>query len=159
MATTQRTDSVPTQRTTQARQSRQRPNPAPSSDQAKSTAQLVVQASEQMRELVQNEIRLAQAEMEAKAKKAAAGAGLFAGTSVLALYATACLVTAALLGLSTVMAAWAAALVVAGGLLLIAGVAALVGKRDLEDAMPPVPTEATHGLAKDFAAFKQGATK
>ena len=45
------------------------------------------------------------------------------------------------------MKAWVAAVVIAGGILAVAGVAALTGKTRLAQAAPPVP-EATFETAK-----------
>ena len=44
-------------------------------------------------------------------------------------------------------------------LLVIAGVLALVGKKDVEKAVPPVPTEAIAGVQADIAAVKQGLSR
>jgi peptidoglycan/LPS O-acetylase OafA/YrhL len=87
-------------------------------------------------------MRLAAAEMARKGARAGKGAGLFGGSGVLALYGLACLIAAAVAGLSVVLKVWAAALIVGAAVLVIAGLAALIGKRQLGQATPPVPEEA-----------------
>jgi Putative Actinobacterial Holin-X, holin superfamily III len=53
--------------------------------------------------------------------------------------------------LSTAMKAWIAAAIIAGGILIVAGAAALIGKARLARAAPPVP-EATIETAKQDVA-------
>lgn len=66
------------------------------------------------------------------------------------------MVAAAVLGLSLVLASWAAALIVAAGLSVLTGVAALMGKREFEEAGPPLPTEAVQSTKEDVEDFKRG---
>lgn len=121
-----------------------------------STGQLVSRAMEQMGTLVRDEIALAQAEMAQKAKKAGLGAGLLGGAGLIAVYGVGCLIAAAILGLANVVDGWLAALIVGALLLAAAGVAALLGKRDVAQAVPPVPQEAVAGVKADVDAVKQG---
>jgi hypothetical protein len=114
-----------------------------------STGDLVSQLSEQTSRLIRDELRLAQLELTAKGKRAGAGAGLFGGAGMFALYGVACLVAAAVLGLANSLPAWAAALIVGAALFVVAGAAALVGKREIASATPPVPQEAIAGLKQD----------
>jgi hypothetical protein len=114
-----------------------------------STGDLVSQLSEQTSRLIRDELRLAQLELTAKGKRAGAGAGLFGGAGMLALYGLACLVAAAVLALANALPAWAAALIVGAALFAVAGAAALVGKREISSATPPVPEEAIAGLKRD----------
>ena len=112
----------------------------PDETQQPSVAELVKQASEQLSDVVRSEMRLAQAEMKEKGKKAGFGGGMFGGAAVLGLLALWALVFAAIAGLALVLPVWASALVIAGALLLVAGVLALVGKRELGSAVPPKPS-------------------
>ncbi|MGI8880613.1 MAG: phage holin family protein, partial [Jatrophihabitans sp.] len=130
-------------------------SPAPS-DREPSLGELVSQLSEQTSRLVRDELRLAQAEMTAKGKKAGIGAALFGGAGLMALYGVACLVAAAILALAGPVPDWAAALIVGGVLLAVGGVAALIGKRDVSQATPPVPAEAVAGLKQDLHTLKPG---
>jgi Flp pilus assembly protein TadB len=106
--------------------------------------------SEQVSHLVRGEIALAEAELKRKGAKAAASGGLFGGAAVAGVFGVGTLVACAVLGLATVLSAWLAALIVAGALLLTAGVLALAGKKDLQAATPPLPTEAIDSVKQDI---------
>jgi nitrate/nitrite transporter NarK len=121
-----------------------------------STGQLIGQLTEQITTLVRNEARLAQAEVTQKAKRLGVGAGLFGGAGLFAFFGVAVLVAAAVLALAAVLPDWLAAVIVAVVLFAIAGVLALVGKKDVEQAAPPVPTQAIAGVQADIAAVKKG---
>jgi hypothetical protein len=120
------------------------------------TGQLISQLTEQLSSLVRNEARLAQAEVTQKAKRLGLGAGLFGGAGLFAFFGLAALITTAILALALVLPAWLAALIVAVVLFAIAGVLALVGKKDVEKATPPLPTQAIAGVQADIATVKQG---
>jgi len=115
---------------------------------------IVHRLSEQVPELVRSEMRLAQAELTQKGKAAGIGAGLFSAAGVLALFAFGTLVAAAVLTLDLVLPAWAAALIVAGVLLLVAGIAAMVGKKEIGEATPPQPERAVAGMKQDVSTLK-----
>jgi uncharacterized membrane protein YqjE len=114
--------------------------------------------SEQTTRLIRDELRLAQLELTEKGKKAGLGAGLFGGAGVIALYGLGCFVAAAVLGLAVAISAWLAALIVGVVLFAVAGVAALIGKREVTQATPPVPTEAVDGIKRDVQTLKPGST-
>ncbi|MBQ1047904.1 phage holin family protein [Verrucosispora sp. WMMD703] len=114
-----------------------------------STAELVQRATEQVSRLVRDELALARAELTEKGKQAGIGAGLFAGGGALAFFGLGALVTAAILLLALVLPAWAAALIVAVALFLVAGVLALIGKRRVSRAVPPVPEATVRSLRAD----------
>jgi uncharacterized membrane protein YqjE len=122
-----------------------------------STGELVKQLTEQVSTLVRDELRLAQVEMTRKGKQAGIGAGMLGGGGVIALYAVACLLAAAVIGLSHVMQAWLAALIVGAVLLAVAGVAALLGKNRVQQAVPPVPREAVQSVKTDVEEIKERA--
>jgi membrane protein len=88
---------------------------------------LVHQLTQQVPELVRSEIRLAQAEVAEKGKRAGIGIGMFSVAGLLAFFALATFVATAILGLANAVDAWLAALIVAVVLLLTAAVAGLVG--------------------------------
>jgi hypothetical protein len=121
-----------------------------------STGQLIGQLTEQITRLVRDEARLAQAEVTQKAKRLGVGAGLFGGAGLFAFFGLATLITTAILALAVVLPGWLAALIVAVVLFAIAGVLALVGKKDVEKGSPPVPTQAIAGVQADIATVKQG---
>ena len=122
-----------------------------------STGQLIGQLTEQISRLVRDEARLAQAEVTQKAKKLGMGAGLFGGAGLVAFFGVAALITAAILALALVLPGWLAALIVGIVLLAGAGVLALLGKKDVQQGSPPVPTEAISGVKTDIATVKESA--
>jgi uncharacterized membrane protein YqjE len=115
---------------------------------------LVHQLSQQIPELIRSEIRLAQAEVAQKGKRAGVGIGMFSVAGLLAFFALAALVTTAILGLANVVDAWLAALIVAVVLLAAAAVAALVGKNKVSEAAPAAPERAIQGIKEDIATVK-----
>ena len=124
-----------------------------------STGELVSQVSERVAQLMRDELELAKAEMVGKSKRAGLGIGLVGAGGVLALYGIACLVAAAVLGLSNAMAAWLAALVVAVMILAVAAVVVLVGRQKTVRAAPPVPTETVISLRADLDEVKESARR
>jgi membrane protein len=121
--------------------------------------ELVKQLSEQTATLVRKEIRLAQVEVQEKGKRAGIGAGLFGGAGAIALYGIGALVAAAILGLATALAAWLAALIVGAVLLAVAGISALVGKKQVQQAVPPTPDQAIQSTKRDVEAVKERAAR
>jgi Flp pilus assembly protein TadB len=122
-----------------------------------STGDLVKQLSEQVSRLIRDELKLAEYEMTAKAKRAGRGAGMFGGSGLLALYAIGCLLAAAIIGLAVVLPAWAAALIVGGALLIAAGVAALLGRSQFGQATPAVPEQTVQSVKADVEEIKERA--
>ena len=114
-----------------------------------STSDLVKQLSDQTSRLVRQELELLKAELSIKGKQAGAGAGLFGGAGVFALFAFGALTAAAIAALATAMATWLAALIIAVIWAAIAGVAALTGKKKVEQALPPVPQDSVESVKED----------
>jgi len=114
-----------------------------------SMGELFKHLSDELSTLVRQELRLAQAEMTEKGKKAGVGAGMFGGAGIVGLLAlgtlTACLVAA----LATAMAVWLAALIVTVVYAAVAGVIALIGKRRISEATPPVPEQTVETVKED----------
>ena len=147
------------------------PTPTPSSDGATrapepptapenaSTGQLIGQLTEQISSLVRDEARLAQAEVTQKAKRLGVGAGLFGGAGLFAFLGLATLVATAVLALAHVLPDWLAGLIVAVVLFAVAGVLALVGRKDVQQASPPVPTQAIAGVKADVETVKRGLSR
>ncbi len=119
-----------------------------------STSELVQRASEQISRLVRDELALARAELAEKGKHAGVGVGLFGGGGVLALYGLGALLIAIGLLLDLVMPNWVAALIVAVVLFLVAGVMALVGKKQVSQAVPPMPKAAADSVRADVDTVK-----
>jgi hypothetical protein len=118
---------------------------------------LVTRASEQMTQLVRQELRLAQAEMKQKGKRFGIGGGLFGGAGMMAFLALEALVAAAIAAVWLVLPLWASALVVCGALLLVAGALALAGKLELGRAKPAAPRQAMDNVRYDVAELKEAA--
>ncbi|WP_028652911.1 phage holin family protein [Nocardioides halotolerans] len=115
---------------------------------------VVHRLSEQLPELVRSELRLAQAELTEKGKHAGVGIGLFSGAGVLALYGLAGLLTTAVIALDLALPLWLSALIVTVVVLVAAGVAAVVGKKQVTQATPPTPEKAIAGVKQDVEAAK-----
>jgi hypothetical protein len=130
--------------------------PGPASAAEPSTAELITRATQQSTELIRNELKLAQAEMTEKAKHAGIGAGLFGGAGIVALYGVGALIATIILALSLLMPAWLSALIVTVVLFAIAGVAALMGKKQVSQATPAAPQEAIEGVKRDVDTVKGG---
>jgi uncharacterized membrane protein YqjE len=122
-----------------------------------STGELVSRLSQEVSALVRDELRLAQVEVSGKAKKAGIGVGLLGTAGIVALYGVAVLIATAILALALVLDAWLAALIVGVVLMVVAGVAAVLGKKRVEEAAPPVPSDAIESVKQDVAAVKEGA--
>jgi uncharacterized membrane protein YqjE len=121
-------------------------------------SELVQRATEQISRLVREELTLARAELTEKGKHTGFGVGLFGGGGVLAIYGGGALLTALVLALGHVMPVWVAALIVGVILLVVAGLLALSGKKQVSQAMPPVPKAAADSLRAD-AETVRGAAK
>jgi len=117
-------------------------------------ATLVSDLSSDVSRLVRDELQLAKAELKDKGREAGVGVGLFGGAGTVALYGVAALVAAAILGLAEAIPAWLAALLVAVLLFAVATVVALLGKRHVAGATPPVPEHVVEGVQKDLQALK-----
>ena len=124
-------------------------------DQEHTTGQLVTMLSEQVSVLIRDELKLARLEMTSKGKQAALGAGMFGASGVIVVYAVGCLLACAIIAISGVVAAWLAALIVGAALLAAAGCAALLGRRRLARATPPVPEQAVADVKADVEEIKE----
>ena len=120
----------------------------------RSIAELVKHASGQVSILVKEEIKLAKLELSHKSKRASKGAGLLGAALLIALYALGVLITAAVLGVAEVFQPWLAALIIGGGLLVLAVLFALIGKRQLKAAKPLAPSETIESVRDDIGALK-----
>lgn len=121
--------------------------------------ELIQQASQQTATLVRQEIRLAQAELQQKGKRAGLGAGLIGGGGLVALYGLGVLIAAVILALDTAMPAWVAALIVAAVLFAIAGGLALTGKKEVDEAAPLKPEQAIDSSQRDVNEVKRRARR
>jgi divalent metal cation (Fe/Co/Zn/Cd) transporter len=115
---------------------------------------LVQKASEQISRLVKDEIALAKAELTEKGKHAGIGVGLFGGGGVLALYGVGALFATLIIVLDLFLPLWLAALIVTVVLFASAGVLALLGKKQVTQAVPPEPSDAIASAKADVDEVK-----
>ena len=114
----------------------------------------MTQLSEQTSRLVRDELQLAQVELKDTAKRAGLGAGLFSAAGVLALFGLGALIATAISALTLVLPLWASALIVAVVLFIAAGVAGLVGKKQVQQATP-TPERTVENVKRDVAEVKE----
>jgi len=122
-----------------------------------STAELVGRLSEQVSRLAREEIQLAVAEVRTKGRHVGMGAGLLGGAGVLAWFGGMALIAGLVLVLALVMPPWLAAFVVAVAVFAIAGVLALMGRKQVSQGSPPIPEQAVSGVKRDISQVKERA--
>jgi hypothetical protein len=114
-----------------------------------SMGELFKQLSDELSTLVRQELRLAQAEMTEKGKRAGIGAGIVGGAGLVGVMAfgtlTACLVAA----LAEAMDVWLGALIVTVVYAAVAGILALQGRERIQQATPPVPEQTVDTVKED----------
>jgi uncharacterized membrane protein YqjE len=125
----------------------------------RSVGDLVQQLSEQTATLVRKEMRLAQVELQEKGKRAGIGAGMFGGAGLVALYGVGAVVAAVIMLLATAIEPWLSALIVGVVLLAAAGVLALLGRSQVEQATPPKPERAMESMHDDVEHVKERARR
>jgi uncharacterized membrane protein YqjE len=128
--------------------------PAPGQPGEPTLGALVHDLTQQVPQLIRSELRLAQAEMTEKGKRAGIGIGMFSAAGLLAFLGLGSLVATAILALAHALPDWLAALIVAVVLLASAAGIALVGKREVKQATPPAPEHAIEGVKEDIAVVK-----
>ena len=117
----------------------------------KPLAELAGDLSRELSALVHHEIELAKVEMTEKGKRAGIGAGLFSSAAVMAVFGLGCLTAAAVAGMGRTLSVWLAAVIVGAVYLVAAGLFAVIGRREVARATPPVPTEAVESTKEDVA--------
>src|SRR5215210_7970421 len=123
-------------------------------EEDKPLGELVQDLSRQTSTLIRQEMRLAQVELTEKGRHASKAGGMFGGAGLVALYGVGALVAAAVLGLATVLEPWIAAAAIGAALLLVAGILALTGKKELQEAGPPKPEQALDSVQRDIETVK-----
>jgi len=124
----------------------------------KPVGELFQQLSADVSTLVRKELALAQLEMKEKGKHAGIGAGLFGGAGVMAFYGGAALLVTIALVLSEFMDGWLAAAIVTVVVFAIAGVLALTGKKQVQQATPAAPEQAIETTKTSVQTVKARAT-
>jgi hypothetical protein len=123
-------------------------------DKKKSLFSLIGDLPTLVRDLVKGELELLKTEIVGKLKILGVGVGLILGAVLVLLFFISVLLTAAILGLATVMPGWLAALIVAFVLLVVVAVLAWIGYKEVKKAMPPVPEETIKSLKRDVITVK-----
>ncbi len=119
-----------------------------------SIGELLKQLSQETATLVRQELDLAKAEMAQKAKRFGLGAGMFGGAGVVGFLALAALTACLIIALAYVMPAAVAALIVAVVYGAVAGAMALLGRRMVQQATPPVPDQTAESVKEDVQWVK-----
>ena len=114
-----------------------------------SMGELFKKLSDDMSTLVRQELRLAQAEMTEKGKRAGIGAGMFGGAGFLGVMAFATLTACIIAALAKGMDVWLAALIVTVVYAAGAGLLALRGKERIQTATPVVPEQTVETVKED----------
>ncbi|THA35121.1 phage holin family protein [Streptomyces sp. A1277] len=118
---------------------------------------LVSRASQQISELVREEMQLARVEMTQKGKRYGKGGGLFGAAGLLGFLTAQALVVTCIAALASVLPVWASALIVTAVLAAVAAVAALAGKRQITEAGAPAPEQTIDSVKADVAEIKEKA--
>jgi putative superfamily III holin-X len=114
-----------------------------------SISELVKDLAAETSTLVRQEIDLAKAEMTDRGKRAGKGAGTIAAGAVAALLAFGALTAALIAALDLAMPTWLAALIVTVVHGVIAGVLVQIGRKQVQEAAPPVPEETIDSVKED----------
>jgi uncharacterized membrane protein YqjE len=112
--------------------------------------ELVKDLAGQTSTLVRQEIQLAQAELTSKGKLAGRGAGMLAGAAVAGLLALIALTAVLIAALDTALPLWLAALIVTVLWAVIGAVLAARGRKELQQAAPPVPEQTVETVKEDI---------
>ncbi|WP_329253650.1 phage holin family protein [Streptomyces canus] len=134
-------------------------SPRPGSPAQEPVGDLVQRASQQLSQLVRDEMRLAQAEMTEKGKRFGKGGGLFGGAGLMGVLTLQALVATAIAALSLAVDVWVAALIVTGVLAAVTAVMAALGKQQVSKASPPAPEQTVDSVKADAAEIKERAQR
>lgn len=117
--------------------------------------ELMKQLATETSTLVRQELDLAKAEMTQKGKQAGKGVGLFSAAGIVGLLALGAFTTFLIALIATAVDhVWLAALIVTLIYAAIAGVLALTGKKEVQEAVPPVPEQTVETVKEDVAWAK-----
>lgn len=123
-------------------------------DQARSTTQIVKDATANVQTIIRKELELAKIEIQEGVQQQMMGAGLFAVAGVLGLFVLAFAGVTGAVALQNVLEPWAAWLVVTGIFLLLMVLLVLVGKRILGRASAS-PEQTKTSIEENVAWAKQ----
>jgi hypothetical protein len=115
----------------------------------KSMGELFSELSNDLSTLVRQELQLARAELTEKGKQAGLGAGMFGGAGIVGLLAAGTLSACLIAALSEALDIWLAALIVTAVYVVVAGALALVARKRVSKATPPVPEQTVETMKED----------
>lgn len=116
--------------------------------------ELVKQLAEETSTLVRQELQLARAELTQQGKRAGLGVGELGGAGLVGLYALGALTACFIAALAILLPVWASALIIAAVYGAIAGVLALIGRRQLQQNMPPKAPRTERTIQEDIEWVK-----
>ncbi|MCX4633516.1 phage holin family protein [Streptomyces sp. NBC_01443] len=122
-----------------------------------SVSVLVSRASQQISELVREEMQLARAEMTHKGKRFGRGGGLFGAAGLIGILAAQALVATCIAALALILPVWASALILTAVLAVVAAVTAMAGKKQIAEAGAPVPEQTIDSVKADLTEIKERA--
>jgi hypothetical protein len=114
-----------------------------------SIGELVKDLATETSTLVRQEIDLAKAEMTDRGKRAGKGVGMLAAGAAVALLAFGALTAGLIAALDLAMPTWLAALIVTVVYGAIAAVLVQIGRKQVQEAAPPVPEETIESVKED----------
>jgi hypothetical protein len=114
-----------------------------------SIGELVKDLATETSTLVRQEIDLAKAEMTDRGKRAGKGVGMLAAGAAVALLAFGALTAGLIAALDLAMPTWLAALIVTAIHGAIAGVLVQIGRKQVQEAAPPVPEDTIESVKED----------
>ncbi|MGW2441594.1 phage holin family protein [Streptomyces goshikiensis] len=118
---------------------------------------LMSRATQQISELVREEMQLARSEMTQTGKRYGKGGGLFGAAGLIAILALQALAATCIAALALVLPVWASALTITAVLGIGAAVAAMTGKKQITLAGSPAPEQTIHSVKADMAEIKEKA--
>jgi len=121
----------------------------PDGHREESMGELFKQLSNDLSTLVRQELELARVEMTETGKKAGLGIGMFGGAGIVGLVALLTFTTCIVAALATGMKVWLAALIVTVVYAAIAAGLALLAKKRVAEATPPVPEQTLETVKED----------
>lgn len=122
-----------------------------------SVGELVGQATEQISQLVRQEMHLAKEELTEKGRRAGRGGGLVGAGGAVAYVGLMALSGTGVAALSLALPVWASALIVTAVLFVVASVLGTVGRRQLRRATPPLPERTLNSVRADVDEIKERA--
>ncbi|AZP16910.1 phage holin family protein [Streptomyces aquilus] len=123
----------------------------------RSVGELVGQATEQLSQLVRQEVALAKEELAEKGRRAGRGGGMIGAAGAVAYAGLLALAATAAAALSLTLPVWAAALIVTAVLFATAALLAARGRAQLRRAAPPTPEEALGSVRADVEEIRERA--